>query len=708
LTVKENFRHGHWGGTPGIPSTHLLEIYGELNAPDIIAYDTYDCPRGEIILKEGGVFRTKGIWANRQAANSSSTYSHPYGNGTLPGEGRHWFLMEGGLLELGSSGFCGQRVPGVTKYDFQNGTIVNVNGAWGGSAGFPLFFGYEKLGGKVIFDLGEYYINWQQGLSGASDVTLRGSVNFQGRRIEDRMQGVLLGKFTVENTGGNDLSVVSAFGGGLTLADGVTVQVAKYSDEHYPFAIAGNVVDQVATTEYSYPFISSDYFTMVHKNYSSNPYGSYNGFSGRGEFYVPEEKAGVWTFAGNFDDILRFDVDGTQIVKNAAWNSVGIGSVELSAGWHTFTICEYDGSGGYGPSVSGWGDGKVLGFVVGSSTAESADAYTKFAPGASLGDDLTLQIRPRINVCVWSWQNGNGNWATTENWTHIKCIDTVAPMHKNSGASDASTWSAYCSGKANRFQGWFKVQHGDEGEWTFKMGYDDNKSLTIDGVELINHTTWNTVPSATKTLDPGWHRWEVRVSDGSGGWGPNGINGGNTLSYIAPGAEEKQFNEQNLTLAATLGDIAVLEPTGIYKELELGEDAKLVSTGTMPMPIYGTLKGTGILSGAFVFAGDQSAWAVTGTGTSRELAKATFENPTRETFTGLSRVTATFDVKPTCANYYLTDTPVTGLTGEDVAGVTVTVKGGNADYSEKFALMVKEGYLVLKNASAEGTLMLLK
>ena len=66
----------------------------------------------------------------------------------------------------------------------------------------------------------EYYVNWNQALSGSSDLTIKGSVNFTGARVDDRMQGVTLGKLTIENTGGNDLRVTSAFSGGLTLADG--------------------------------------------------------------------------------------------------------------------------------------------------------------------------------------------------------------------------------------------------------------------------------------------------------------------------------------------------------------------------------------------------------------------------------------------------------------------------------------------------------
>ena len=67
------------------------------------------------------------------------------------------------------------------------------------------------------------------------------------------------------------------------------------------------------------------------------------------------------------------------------------------------------------------------------------------------------------------------------------------------------------------------------------MTYDDYKSLKIDGEELINNTSWSAVPTATKELSTGWHRWEARVTDtGGGGWGAGSRNNGNTLSYIAP------------------------------------------------------------------------------------------------------------------------------------------------------------------------------
>ncbi len=255
-----------------------------------------------------------------------------------------------------------------------------------------------------------------------------------------------------------------------------------------------------------------------------------------------------------------------------------------------------------------------------------------------------------------------------------------------------------------------KVEDGKEGEWTFKMGYDDDKMLTIDGEVVIRHVAdWSTVFSGKKTLTPGWHRWEVRVRDNTGGWGPNGVNNYNTLSYIAPGEPEKQFNETNLKLAATLGDISVLERSGIYRELDVGEGAEVVSSGTEPMAIFGTLKGKGSLSGAFVFDGPLSTWEVEGTAARRILTScAVFNDATAETFKGLANVKANFDSRPLNSTYELGNAPA-GLTTADLAAVVATVKdaGGN-DYSDAFSVRVKNGKIVLVNARPSGMTLYLR
>ena len=105
-----------------------------------------------------------------------------------------------------------------------------------------------------------------------------------------------------------------------------------------------------------------------------------------------------------------------------------------------------------------------------------------------------------------------------------------------------------------------------------------------------------------------------------------------------------RFDETNLKLAATLGDVAVLEPSGIHKDLELGAGATLTSSGTMAMPIFGTLKGTGMLQGQFAFAGDDNCWEVEGVDSVRELKRAQFADASAETFRELRAVKATFNL----------------------------------------------------------------
>ena len=317
-------------------------------------------------------------------------------------------------------------------------------------------------------------------------------------------------------------------------------------------------------------------------------------------------------------------------------------------------------------------------------------------------------MRPAVNVCVWKWNNTNSGWSTTEDWKHIKCVDSVEYMYLT-GASGTDTLGYFGNKKANCFEGWFKVEDGQEGEWTFKMAYDDYKLLKIDGVQKISSSSASAVPTATVTLTAGWHRWEARVGDNTGGWGPRTYNGGNTISYIAPGETEKRFDETNLKLAATLGDIAVLEPTGIYKELELGAGSTLTSSGTMAMPIFGTLKGTGTLAGSWEFAGTTNCWEVANAvATTAELPAATFAAATPATFAGLKSVKVTFDAKPTRHTYFLTGA-INGLTATDIPAAAITVKDAeDGDYSANFTLTVKNGRLALSNSKAAGMTVILR
>ena len=710
VKVTGRLINAYWAGEPDAVEQHRMDIYGELDASGSgSSWVTMDAPRGEMYLHDGGVLKVKNLYSTRST-------SWQYGNGVAKNEGRDWFVMDGGRLEIGSGGIVGPRVPGITRFNFKNGEIVNTSAAWGCAQGMPLVFGDDEPGGSVTFDMAGYYVNWNTGLSGASDVTIKGAANFQGNRAEDRLQGAMVGKLTVENTAGNDLRNASAFCGGLTLTNGVNAQVAKYSDDHYAYTI-GTYRDgsttrddtgRMGVTAWSYPYASANFWDFIHKKYSSNQHASYTTTAGRGQFYVPAEKAGTWTFAGTYDDRLRLYIGTNLVFATSTSSGISCGSITLDEGWHTFTIVAYDATGNCGPTPSGWTGSKSLGFLVGTSTSTAAGDYTKFEPGASLGDGLTLQVRPVHNACVWKWINAkpvSTTWNTVDNWTHIKCIDSVAQMHLSGTGPTTDTAGLY-SGKINVFEGWFKVEDGKEGSWSFKLAYDDYHLLKIDGGQLLGRSSSTETKTGSTTLTAGWHRWEVRVSDGGGGgWGPNNINGGMTLSYQAPGESAySRFDETNLKLAATLGDIAVLEPTGIYKDLELGAGSTLTSSGTMAMPICGTLKGTGTLAGAWEFAGTTNCWAVADADArNATLPAATFAAASPATFAGLKSVKVTFDAIPSRHTYFLTGA-INGLTDADIPAAAITVKDADdGDYSTNFTLTVKNGRLALANSKAAGT-----
>ena len=146
--------------------------------------------------------------------------------------------------------------------------------------------------------------------------------------------------------------------------------------------------------------------------------------------------------------------------------------------------------------------------------------------------------------------------------------------------------------------------------------------------------------------------------------------------------------------------------SGIYKELELGAGSTLTSSGTMPMPIFGTLKGTGTLAGTWSFAGDANCWEVTNAVASvAALPVAAFANATATTFDGLKSVRVAFNGKPTRSSYYLTGV-VSGLAAAPAA--TVSVTDSVNDYSGKFSLVVKDGRLALSNSAPAGLLIVIQ
>ncbi len=67
-----------------------------------------------------------------------------------------------------------------------------------------------------------------------------------------------------------------------------------------------------------------------------------------GYFYVPKENEGGWSFTGQFDDRIALTIDGEKVFETSSWTVAGSRAVTLSVGWHAFTVCTYEGGGGYG------------------------------------------------------------------------------------------------------------------------------------------------------------------------------------------------------------------------------------------------------------------------------------------------------------------------------------------------------------------------
>ncbi len=89
-----------------------------------------------------------------------------------------------------------------------------------------------------------------------------------------------------------------------------------------------------------------------------------------GEFFVPETNVGAGTgtfaFAENFDDSVRIEIGGVQVLRNETWNdATGTGALTLPTGWHSIEIRLGQGGGGAGPNANdGWNTSLGLGLDI--------------------------------------------------------------------------------------------------------------------------------------------------------------------------------------------------------------------------------------------------------------------------------------------------------------------------------------------------------
>ena len=135
--------------------------------------------------------------------------------------------------------------------------------------------------------------------------------------------------------------------------------------------------------------------------------------------------------------------------------------------------------------------------------------------------------------------------------------------------------------------------------WTWRARFDDNSSLLIDGVLLVNQG--NTAAATyTYTLTPGPHPIEIRFGDNTGQVGDNTANGGG-LMYDPLGRNENTFEnfihlEDDGTGALLTANLPPPEPDSAVRVLE----------GTLQMPSTPAGRDPGLWEGGL--KGNNNLW----------------------------------------------------------------------------------------------------
>ena len=650
--------------------------------------------RGELtVTGENTHIATKGLFANWVSTN--------YYAGAL--------TFRDGLLEVGSNGISEEWIdPMRTVFNMESGTLRATDSFYIGKAGMTASFGSPKKGGRVTFDLNGKTVKWGTGLNGASDVTLTGAGSFAPDR--PGIQGIPTGKWTVDATGGADLRNAAGFAGGLSLGENAAATLDIAGTSLVEFVAwtwhdnAWNIMRPRFAADVpmsSHVATSLTYFNRAASAIRDRKDGSGSGFNYFGEFYVSEAQAGTWTFHHYAKTHFGIMIDDTEISKPGANIDTTV-TKALTAGWHKFMVSVY--TSGANAQIGPYSGADAIEFKAPGDTD-----YTVF-------DSTTVPMRMRQHLGARTsvrWRkyahpgNNLGVYATCDE-SKFAARDTITNTLAALHASYATGVNAPNGGGVGRFDGYFKVDKENAGQWTFTGKYGNQIALDVDGRRLFAATANDAQVSARMTLAEGWHKFDVRV--GNNATNTTDVSGGKltdadgnvcSLMFRVGDGANHSFDERYLPIAYTTGVAQKFERPGLSGEIELAAGSSLTNAPQKGgwCPIYGTLKGTGTLSGPFRFTGEDNCWEVTGASRDISLNAVTFADADTNALAGLKKLEVTFDAKPTKGRYELSD--ALGLTAETVGDValTVTDAAGN-DYADIISLTVEDGKLRLANPSA--------
>ena len=627
--------------------------------------------------------------------------------------------VKDGIFGIGANGIMTSRLkPRRPMFTMENGTLkADANFALQ-NYGMNLPFGSPAKGGKVDFDLNGKNVKWQTSLTGGSDVTIKGAGSFSPER--PGIQGIPTGKWKVESTGSVDLRNAAGFPGGLELGENANVAID----------IAGtNMVEMVAWTWHDNAW---DIMDPLYKNGSaaSSHLASSLTFANRpasvisdtkrsnglglnyiGQFYVSAEQAGTWQFAWKAKSHCGIYIDSTAL-GNQGKGKGNISSIELTEGWHNFMISFYTDATGFnfGPATDS-GD-----------LAATASVWFKLGSGGSwpndytVFDSTTVPMRMRQTTAAKTsvrWRNYNATYGNSGSLyltadEHLyngkdEIVNTLQTMQ----TLNKTGVNAPLGGRCARFDGWFYVAPGKAGGWKFTGKFDDFVALFVDGRRIFASPASCTEASGTITLMEGWHKFDIRTADnsssgnktaGSGGMLTDSHGNSAAIVFSANGAATDAFDERYVPIAYFAGDAQKFERPGL-EDVTLGAGSTLANDAREGgfCPVYGTLKGSGSLSGAFRFLGDGSKWEIKGGGDYGERlspADVSALSDKHGFLAGLAKMEVAFtNVPPRLYEYRICDAG--NATAEDLADIDLKVFDDKGDASENWTLQISRGNLVI-------------
>ena len=592
--------------------------------------------------------------------------------------------------------------------------LVMENGIFRANESFSLMrpgmtasFGTPIKGGAVEFDLNGKSVTWQTGLTGASDVTLKGEGSFLTGR--PGIQGIPTGKWTVEKAGEVDLRNAAGFAGGISLGENssATLDIAGESMVEMLFWNWGGnawntmkplyedripVVPHIAT---SLTYINRAASQIIDTKTSSG-----TGINYFGEFYVSEKQAGTWYFSHSGYSHNGLTIDNTTIDQAGTNSETKDKTIELSAGWHKFMISLYTGS-----------DNPTIGPKSGNSLSATESYMFKvgddgvYAPFDTtslpmrMRNEATARTSVRLRKANLFENSPNKYLALDESeYTALDAVTNslvVLNNHYNKGAA------APLGGAASRFDGYFRVGSGEGGIWTFKGQFDDRVALFVDGKKVFATTGWSNSQEASLELREGWHKFEIYTCDSCKSGTTSGESGGKlsydsktcAVAFKIPSGSYKPFDERYLPIASSAYDAQKFEKPGLGGEISLAKGSVLKNEPRQGgwCPVYGTLKGAGTLDGPFRFTGGNNAWEVSGTGRKDNLeGMVAFSNPDPMAFKDLKRVKITLEKRPT--RYFYPFGEALGMTSELAGGVALTVLDADGEnVTQGFSLGISGG-----------------